>query len=79
MILCQFWFDGTMWSVLSKHSIRLRQSLTSRPFQGSLNQPPLKGEGDRRQAVEGFLWNLLLYVLGFTEEIPQSAYGCQLP
>ncbi len=25
------------------------------------------------------MWNLLLDVSGFTEEIPQSAYGCQLP
>ena len=42
-------------------------------------KPPLKGEGDRRQTVEGFLWNLLLNVIDLRSYPSVSATHCQLP
>ena len=41
-------------------------------------KPPLKGEGDQRSWWRGSA-EIFTPVLGFTEETPQSAYGCQLP
>ena len=87
MILCQFWFDGTMWSVLSKHSLRLRQSLTSHPFQGSPiisrpfrgGEPPLGGGG---VLVESFALRVRFYGstpqsgLRLASSAQGTPYGC---
>ena len=40
--------------------------------------PPLKGEGDRRQTVEGFSWNLLLGVKGLRDN-PSVTCGDSSP
>ena len=41
--------------------------------------PPLKGEGNRRQTVEGFLWNLLLGVKDLRSYPSVKPTACQLP
>ena len=49
-----------------------------RRLQARNYKPPLKGEGDQRSWWRGSA-EIFTPVLGFTEETPQSAYGCQLP
>ena len=41
-------------------------------------KPPLKGEGNRRQTVEGFLWNLLLGVKDLRSYPSVKPTACQL-
>ena len=41
-------------------------------------KPPLKGEGNRRQTVEGFLWNLLHSVKGLRDN-PSVTCGDSSP
>ena len=48
-------------------------------FTALANKPPLKGEGDQRSWWRGFLWNLLLDVLGFTEAPLSQACGLPAP
>ena len=42
-------------------------------------KPPLKGEGNRRQTVEGFLWNLLHSVKDLRSYPSVKPTACQLP